>query len=341
MEVFMYKTIRMVAAIVLATFAFETTVVAHAGSVKPAKAVVARPTSPKPVKTQTLKAVTTVKPVKPAASIAKPVKTAPAPKANTKSVKTAKTDIKSAKTTAKAETKSAKTAEKTETKSAKTEDKAESKSVKKAAKPETESVETEAETEPESVKKTAKAETKTATTPATGTTTVPPTIVVSNPIADKIARNPNLAAKVQSRLPAGMTLAQASTGFKNQGQFMAAVNVSNNLGIDFTKLQVAMTGQTTKVDPATHAITTTTTGVAPLSLGQSIHKLKPGVDADAAVATAQAQTTAMVPTTTATTPATTTTTPTTSATTSSTTSTTTPTVTTTSRKIKSKKHGHS
>jgi hypothetical protein len=329
MEVFMDKTIRMVAAIVLATFAFETTVVAHAGSVKPAKAVVARPTSPKPVKTQTLKTVTTVKPVKPAASIAKPVKTAPAPKANTKSVKTAKTDIKSAKTTAKAETKSAKTDDKTETRS-----------VKKAAKPETESAETEeAETKP--VKKAAKAETKTATTPATGTTTVPPTVVVSNPIADKIARNPNLSAKMQSRLPAGMTLAQASTGFKNQGQFMAAVNVSNNLGIDFTKLQVAMTGQTTKVDPATHAITTTTTGVAPLSLGQSIHKLKPGVDADAAVATAQAQTTAMVPTTTATTPATTTTTPTTSATTSSTTSTTTPTVTTTSRKIKSKKHGHS
>ena len=299
----MDKTIRMVAAIVLATFAFETTVVAHAGSVKPAKAVVARPTSPKPVKTQTLK-------------------TAPAPKANTKSVKTAKTDIKSAKTTAKAETKSAKTDDKTETRS-----------VKKAAKPETESAETEeAETKP--VKKAAKAETKTATTPATGTTTVPPTVVVSNPIADKIARNPNLSAKIQSRLPAGMTLAQASTGFKNQGQFMAAVNVSNNLGIDFTKLQVAMTGQTTKVDPTTHAITTTTTGVAPLSLGQSIQKLKPGVNADAAVATAQAQTSAMVPTTTATTPATATTTPTT-------TSATTPTVTTTSRKIKSKKHGHS
>ena len=288
----MDKTIRMVAAIVLATFAFETTVVAHAGSVKPAKAVVARPTSPKPVKTQTLK-------------------TAPAPKANTKSVKTAKA----------------------ETKSAKTDDKTETRSVKKAAKPETESAETEeAETKP--VKKAAKAETKTATTPATGTTTVPPTVVVSNPIADKIARNPNLSAKIQSRLPAGMTLAQASTGFKNQGQFMAAVNVSNNLGIDFTKLQVAMTGQTTKVDPTTHAITTTTTGVAPLSLGQSIQKLKPGVNADAAVATAQAQTSAMVPTTTATTPATATTTPTT-------TSATTPTVTTTSRKIKSKKHGHS
>ena len=170
------------------------------------------------------------------------------------------------------------------------------------------------------VKSTAKADAKaakhhsstsTATTPSTGTGTT--TTVASNPLADKIASHPNLAAKIQGRLPAGMTLAQASTGFKNQGQFIAAVNVSNNLGIDFTKLQAAMTGQTTKVDPVTHEIVSTPTGVAPLSLGQSIQKLRPGVDADAATVKATDQTSVMLQTTTA---------------------------STTSTKTKSKKSGH-
>lgn len=142
--------------------------------------------------------------------------------------------------------------------------------------------------------------TTTATAPTTGTAA--PTVVTSNPLADKIAKNPNLAAKLQAKLPAGTTLAQASTGFKNQGQFIAAVNVSNNLGIDFTKLQAAMTGQTTKVDPITHEIVSTPTGVAPLSLGQSIQKLQPGVDADAATVKAADQTSVMLqPTTTPTT----------------------------------------
>ena len=119
-------------------------------------------------------------------------------------------------------------------------------------------------------------------------------IVVSSPVADKISRNPNRAAKIASRLPSDMTLAQASTGFRNQGQFIAAVNVSKNLGIDFVKLQTAMTGQTVSVDPKTHAITTKPTGEAPLSLGRSIQTLRPGTDADAAVQRAQAQTSQMV-----------------------------------------------
>ena len=136
------------------------------------------------------------------------------------------------------------------------------------------------------------------TTSGTTSTTVsgPPLapIVVSSPVSDKISRNPNLAAKVASRLPSDMTLAQASTGFRNQGQFIAAVNVSKNLGIDFVKLQTAMTGQTVSVDPKTHAITTKPTGEAPLSLGRSIQTLRPGTDADAAVQRAQAQTSQMV-----------------------------------------------
>ena len=68
--------------------------------------------------------------------------------------------------------------------------------------------------------------------------------------------------------------------------------------------------------------------MAPLSLGQSIQKIRTGVDADAAVTTAQAQTTTML--TTSTTTATT-----------ATTSTTPTTITTTSSKTKgTKKNGH-
>jgi len=204
--------------------------------------------------------------------------------------------MKSTKPAAKADVKLAKTTAKVDGKLAKSTVKADGKLAKSTAKSD--------------AKASTLSSSSTSSTTLPGTTTTPttPVLVVSNPTADKISRNPKLAAKIEARLPAGMTLAQASTGFRNQGQFMAAVNVSRNLGIDFVKLQTAMTGQTVKVDPTTHVITTTPTGVAPLSLGQSIQQLKPGVNADAAAATAQAQTSAMVQTTSTTTPATTTTT---------------------------------
>ena len=43
-------------------------------------------------------------------------------------------------------------------------------------------------------------------------------------------------------LPANMTLNGASSGFRNQGQFIAAVHVSQNLGIPFADLRAAMLG---------------------------------------------------------------------------------------------------
>jgi hypothetical protein len=42
-------------------------------------------------------------------------------------------------------------------------------------------------------------------------------------------------------LPQGMTLEQATAGFRNQGQFIAALNASKNLGLDFADLQKSMT----------------------------------------------------------------------------------------------------
>ena len=89
----------------------------------------------------------------------------------------------------------------------------------------------------------------------------------------KIVANPALAARLQPLLPSGMTLASAAAGFKNQGQFIAALHVSHNLNIPFTQLKTEMTG--TDHD----------------SLGQAIHELKPTADSKTAVKTADQQTT--------------------------------------------------
>jgi hypothetical protein len=77
---------------------------------------------------------------------------------------------------------------------------------------------------------------------------------------------------VQNRLPTGTNLNLATLDFKNFGQFLAAVNVSNNLGIDFGALKAAMTGTTLAGTPATETTR--------LSLGQAIQKYKTGVDAE-------------------------------------------------------------
>jgi hypothetical protein len=59
-------------------------------------------------------------------------------------------------------------------------------------------------------------------------------------VQQKLQRNTNLASKLQSRLPAGTNLELAAAGFRNLGQFVAAVNVSNNLGIPFAELKTRM-----------------------------------------------------------------------------------------------------
>ena len=56
---------------------------------------------------------------------------------------------------------------------------------------------------------------------------------------------------------------QAAPGFKNQGQFIAALHVSRNLNIPFAQLKAEMTGKDHD------------------NLGQAIHELKPAVDAKA------------------------------------------------------------
>jgi len=60
--------------------------------------------------------------------------------------------------------------------------------------------------------------------------------------ATLLANNPALAARLQPLLPAGTNLQTGATGFKNLGQFVAAVHVSHNLGISFDKLKADMAG---------------------------------------------------------------------------------------------------
>jgi hypothetical protein len=49
-------------------------------------------------------------------------------------------------------------------------------------------------------------------------------------------------AKIQPQLDAlGLTLDEATKGFRNQGQFIAALNAATNRNLDFVALQEAMT----------------------------------------------------------------------------------------------------
>jgi hypothetical protein len=74
-------------------------------------------------------------------------------------------------------------------------------------------------------------------------------------VQQKLQQNTKLADKLENRLPPGTDLMEAAEGFKNLGQFVAAVNVSNNLGISFDSLKTNM------VDEG-------------YSLGQSIQRVK-------------------------------------------------------------------
>ena len=104
---------------------------------------------------------------------------------------------------------------------------------------------------------------RTSTTSSATPTTSAPVVSTLNPIAAKLQSKP-LGARIEHMLPAGMTLNTASAGFRNQGQFIAAVHASRNLGIPFADLKAAMIG--TPTQPG-------------LSLGQAIQKLKPFANA--------------------------------------------------------------
>ena len=78
---------------------------------------------------------------------------------------------------------------------------------------------------------------------------------------EQLAKNSKLSSKLQVMLPPNTNLQDAAKGFKNLGQFVAAVHVSHNLGISFDQLKAMMTG-------SHHD-----------SLGAAIRALKPDADA--------------------------------------------------------------
>jgi hypothetical protein len=105
---------------------------------------------------------------------------------------------------------------------------------------------------------------------ATGGTATTATTTSTSPTRAQqlLAQNTKLRDKLLTRLPAGTNIDLAASGFKNLGQFVAAVNVSNNLGLSFDDLKARMTGP------------------SPVSLGQAIQQVK-GLDATTATTTAQ------------------------------------------------------
>jgi hypothetical protein len=83
--------------------------------------------------------------------------------------------------------------------------------------------------------------------------------------------NSALSARVTPLLPGGVTLDQASAGFRNTGQFVAALHVSHNLGIPFSELRARMIA-------------------GGESLGEAIHGTRPAMgrnEIEAAVRTAE------------------------------------------------------
>jgi hypothetical protein len=81
--------------------------------------------------------------------------------------------------------------------------------------------------------------------------------------------NSTLNDRLSPLLPSGMSLTDAASGFKNLGQFVAAVHVSHNLDIPFTDLKDKMTSGD--------------------SLGKAIHALKPDVKAKSEAKKAEKQ----------------------------------------------------
>jgi hypothetical protein len=79
-------------------------------------------------------------------------------------------------------------------------------------------------------------------------------------VGARLAANPVLSGRIQPLLPSGTTVTAAAAGFRNQGEFLAAVHVSKNLGIPFQQLKTEMTGTSRE------------------SLGKAIRDLRPTLD---------------------------------------------------------------
>jgi hypothetical protein len=164
----------------------------------------------------------------------------------------------------------------------------------KALKPETTKV---AKVEKPAATEAAKTESAKTSKPATTTATVAGTAKGSTttltPVQQKLTKNTNLGAKLTSRLPAGTDLMAASAGFKNLGQFVAAVNVSNNLGLSFTQLKTKIVTDGMSLGQAIQA-------VRPLTASATIEAQRAEYDARGMIAESELTPQAPAPTPTST-----------------------------------------
>ena len=87
---------------------------------------------------------------------------------------------------------------------------------------------------------------------------------------ERIQNDAAFRSKIQSLLPPGTDIKTAESGFKNHGQFIAALHVSKNLNIPFDQLKAKMTG----VTATSSTVQTSSTAV---SLGKAIHALRPNM----------------------------------------------------------------
>jgi hypothetical protein len=130
---------------------------------------------------------------------------------------------------------------------------------------------------------------KSSTTPTSTTTSPTSSTTTLTPVQQKLQKNTNLADKLRTRLPGGTDLMQAAEGFKNLGQFVAAVNVSaNHEGVTFADLKTRMVDQG-------------------MSLGQALQDVKKTSNVTAEVTKAEAEADAMIKSSTTTTTSTSTT----------------------------------
>ena len=130
----------------------------------------------------------------------------------------------------------------------------------RVVKVETRAAKTAARAATRAVKNETKVARKAGAAPTTTTTVVTPTTPTTLSV-----KNAKLESRLLALLPPGTNIQDASQGFKNWGQFVAAVHVSNNLDIPFADLKTAMTGLT----PGTTVPTTTQ-----MSLGQAIQSFQ-------------------------------------------------------------------
>lgn len=135
---------------------------------------------------------------------------------------------------------------------------------KQTAKVDTRTAKAAAKADTRAAKATAKADARAAKADAKTARKGGTTITDVTPTTPTTVKNAKLEARLATLLP-GVNIQEASQGFKNWGQFMAAAHVSNNLDIPFADLKARMTG----IAPGAAGPTT-----APMSLGQAIQSYK-------------------------------------------------------------------